>query len=826
LRGFACVLAGALCFSFAWSCMAATPAGAVQTVRVGVYQNRPLVFMDADGQAQGIYVDLLNYTASLEGWDLHWVPGTWQQCLERLEKGEIDLLTGIAFTGDRSRQYDFSREQVLVEWGQIYTAGPESGINSVIDLKGGSVAVMTGDIFNAAARSLVARFGISCRFVETDSLHKVMEMVESGAVNAGVVNRLFGVQYESYYRVRRTSIIFEPLELRFAAPKGRGGPLLTVIDRYLARLKKQPESVYFQTQSQWLGSSPLALIPEWVDWVAATAGGLVVLFLVVSLWLRSLVAKRTSELSAKNMELKREISEREVVEQALRESEQRFRDLFDNITDFIFTHDLEGRILSINRSGARILGYLPERIIGKHVTEFLAPQQGEPARKHYLEKIRQLGYQEGVAVVRTVSGESRYIEFRNYLVSTDGQDPYVSASGRDITERQAAEEELRRLQANLAQSQKMEAVGTLAGGIAHDFNNILQVISGLAEQAGDACGNGQHPGEVLEQMEGQVRRASELVQQLLAFGRKAETRLSPQHLNKVVQEAVKLLERTIPKMISIEWRLAGDLFMIEADPTQMQQIVMNLAGNAADAMADGGRLLIESANAVGLVKDLARCNLVVLSVSDNGIGMDQATLERIFEPFFTTKEVGRGTGLGLSTVYGIVQKHGGWVTCHSQPGQGARFEMVLPARAGKGGREELAADQPQLPEGGTETILVVDDEPAIVRTAGETLAHYGYQVLSAASGEEALDMLSSNGNKVDLVVLDLGMPGMGGLKCLQEIINRDPAARVLVASGYSTQAQADRTRTQGASGFLPKPYRLPDLLNQVRAILDQTRQSP
>jgi CheY-like chemotaxis protein len=374
----------------------------------------------------------------------------------------------------------------------------------------------------------------------------------------------------------------------------------------------------------------------------------------------------------------------------------------------------------------------------------------------------------------------------------------------------------------------MEAVGTLAGGISHDFNNLIQAVHGytqillLDKTAEDPDFSS------LKAIENASHRAADLVRQLMLFSRKAETKRRPVALNQEVEQAQRMLGRTIPKMIDIQLRLGSRLWPIQADPVQMEQILLNLGANAADAMPDGGRLVIETQN-ITLDEDYPDTHLgarpgryVLLAISDTGHGMDKETVERIFEPFFTTKDLQQGTGLGLATVYGIVQSHGGHINCYSEIGHGTTFKIYLPA-AEPPESEQAETPAPPPPQGGTETILLVDDEEPIRSFASQALERFGYTVRTASAGEEALEIYTQNPDQIDLVVLDIGMPGMGGHKCLQEILRVDPQAKVLVASGYSINGQMRKTLQSGAQGYVAKPYRLADLLSQVRDTLDGVR---
>ncbi len=390
---------------------------------------------------------------------------------------------------------------------------------------------------------------------------------------------------------------------------------------------------------------------------------------------------------------------------------------------------------------------------------------------------------------------------------------------RDVTQQ-------KKLQTQLFQAQKMESVGNLAGGVAHDFNNMLQAMAGNIELLLQGK-SADHPDAArLSKMNNSITRAARLVKQLLLFSRKADSRKVRVNLNYEVERVAEILERTIPKMVFLELLLDDSIWEIQADPTQIEQILLNLVGNAADAMPDGGRLLIETNNTVFDEEFVEKnpgsspgCH-ILLSVSDTGCGMDKETIKHIFDPFFTTKEVGKGTGLGLASVYGIVKSHGGYIQCYSEPGQGTAFKIFLPARNDKQPsnlpRAELLPDELR---GGNENILVVDDESEIRELTREILESFGYSVLDAKSGEQAMEIYREYGKNIDLTILDLNMPGMGGQRCLQEIMKINPWAKVLIASGYSANVHGKEALSSGASGFIGKPYQIRELAAKVRDAL-------
>ena len=373
----------------------------------------------------------------------------------------------------------------------------------------------------------------------------------------------------------------------------------------------------------------------------------------------------------------------------------------------------------------------------------------------------------------------------------------------------------------------MEAVGTLAGGIAHDFNNILGAILGYAEIAQEDACTGRVDPEDLEQIIAATQRAKDLVTRILTFSRKNKPRLQPINPNPVIKKTKSILERTLPKMIVIELDLDGGVPHTLVDPTQMEQVLLNLSSNAADAMPEGGRLglatriLNADSEFLAMHPEIPSGEYVKVSISDTGCGMVSSTRDHMFEPFFTTKAVGKGTGLGLSTVYGIVESHGGFIYCDSEPGRGTTFDIYLPAI--KESTPTYTTGETEVDNAGPpghETILVVDDESALRDIAGRILSKAGYRVMKASSGEEAIKAYAAQPTAVDLVLLDLNMPGMGGVKALDALKEINSDAKVLIASGYSHESREKDSIGDGASGFVDKPYKKQELLTTIRHILD------
>jgi two-component system, cell cycle sensor histidine kinase and response regulator CckA len=511
-----------------------------------------------------------------------------------------------------------------------------------------------------------------------------------------------------------------------------------------------------------------------------------------------------------------EIYTRKRAQEALKESEQQYRTLFEDSIDGVYSVLRDGTITDANTAFCKLFGYTTEEMIGKDIRGlYLDPAD----RPRFQEEIEKQGFVKDYEVkFRKRDG----IEVDCLLSSSvhfgkDGSIAGYRGIVRDLTARKA-------LQRQFQQAQKMEAVGTLAGGIAHDFNNILQVVLGYSELV---LGDEDLPNRLREDL-GRVLEAgkngADLVQRLLTFSRKTEPKPLNLDINQRIRQTQKFLQRTVPKMIDIELILAEDLARIHADPTQLDQVLMNLSVNARDAMPEGGKLVIETANVV-IDEDYAGSHLeakpgryVLLRVSDTGSGMDKETLEHIFEPFYTTKEAGKGTGLGLATVYGIVKQHGGYITCYSEPGEGTSFKMYFPAI-------EMEIDQDVaataiMPAFGTESILLVDDEEFVRDLGKRILERSGYTVLIAANGKEALNLYKKERDKISLVILDLIMPEMGGKQCLGELLKIAPKARVLIASGFASDRQTKEAMETGARGFVDKPFNMKGMLQAVREVLD------
>lgn len=518
-----------------------------------------------------------------------------------------------------------------------------------------------------------------------------------------------------------------------------------------------------------------------------------------------------------------DISARKQAEEALQRSEEKYRELYDNVGDIIFSHDMAGRFITINRAVIEKLGYSVDEIIGRPITDFMLDDYIDFFTQEYLPEIKGTGYSEGVSVYLAKDGSTHYVEYRNTLIQKEGDEPYVSGVGRDITERITAQKEMSRLEKQVQHSQRMESIGTLAGGIAHNFNNLLMGIQGYASLMLLETDTGHPFQERLKNIERLVQSGSKLSGQLLGYAREGKYEVMPIDLNGLVMETSETFGNT-RKDIKIYKEIAKDLFGIKADKSQIEQILLNLYVNAADAMPEGGTLYLKTTNTTHEAMaekpyEVKPGAYVLLMVRDSGRGMDQETMERIFEPFFTTKGLANGTGLGLASVYGILKSHGGYVDVESETGKGSTFYVYLPASEEGTGHPETIHEEKYVR--GKETILLVDDEALVLDAGTQILEAMGYSVLQATNGLEAIEVYKRCGDSIDLVILDVVMPEMSGGKTYDHLTRVNPQIKVLLSSGYSLDDEAGEIMKRGCDGFIQKPFRIGELSAKLRGILDE-----
>jgi two-component system, cell cycle sensor histidine kinase and response regulator CckA len=524
-----------------------------------------------------------------------------------------------------------------------------------------------------------------------------------------------------------------------------------------------------------------------------------------------------------------DISVRKSAEKELTESRQRLELALQGADLGLWDWNLQATQAVVNERTPEIVGYRLDEI--EPTFDFwrtlVHPDDSARALEKVFDHLNGItdSYEDEYRV-KAKSGEWKWVFSRGKVMERDscGTPMRMIGTYLDITDRKRAEIEKEDLKSQLLQSQKMEAVGTLAGGIAHDFNNLLQVTQGYSEMLLEEKNENDWDYQDLLKINHAARKGAELVQRLLTFSRKVEPTPVPLDLNSHIVHVEVLLGRVIPKMINIQLELSSNLPRIYADSTQIEQVLMNLAVNARDAMPTGGKLTIGTARTT-LDNEWCQSHVgskpgeyVLLTVSDTGHGMDRATVDHIFEPFYTTKEIGRGTGLGLAIVYGIVRQHDGYITCSSETGKGTTFKVYLPAIESPVDHEK--ENIATLPASGTETVLLVDDETFIRELGVRILEKSGYKVLSAGNGKEALDVLQKHMGDISLVILDLIMPEMGGREFLEKLRKSAPKLKVLVASGHSSDVSVKESLDNGAMGFVSKPFTVKGLLKQVRNVLD------
>ncbi len=546
---------------------------------------------------------------------------------------------------------------------------------------------------------------------------------------------------------------------------------------------------------------------------------------------RDITERKQSEeaLQAAMEELQATMEELETSSRELEESEMQYRFISENTADVIWALSLKtGKFTYVSPSVYKMRGFTPEEVMNQTLQDVLTPdsieiavqkmqngitkKKGNPKLYNYVIQVNQI-CKDG-SVIPT--------EVASTLVFDENDQPMeIIGISRDITERKKAEEQNRILEERLQQADKMESIGRLAGGIAHDFNNLLMGIQGYASLTKMNIDKSHPYYEMLQLIEDQVQSGADLTKQLLSFARGGRYEIKPTDLNEIIKKTSSMFSRT-KKEISIELKGCKDLWSVEVDRSQIEQVFVNLFVNAWQAMPGGGRIYLETENILlndesALINSVNPGKYVKINVSDTGTGMDEKTMEHIFDPFFTTKEMGRGTGLGLATVNGIIKGHKGIINVYSKPAKGTTFTIYLPAS-----EKEVVNEKIQTKEiiKGTETILLVDDEKMVLGVNRKLLESIGYKVYTAGSGLEAVSIYMEKQNEIDLIILDMIMPGLSGAELIDRLIEINFSIKILLTSGYSIDGEAQKTMERGCSGFLQKPFQIEQLSCKVREMLD------
>ena len=501
----------------------------------------------------------------------------------------------------------------------------------------------------------------------------------------------------------------------------------------------------------------------------------------------------------------------------MRESEQRFRDLFEGSPDAIFVEDVKGTVLDINPAACRLHGATREDLIGQNVLDLVPSERRDEVARDFKALVEgRLQQIEGASCRR--DGRAVAVEIRASRIKYAAQEA-VLLHVRDVTVQKRLEEQLR-------QSQKMEAIGQLAGGVAHDFNNILTVIHGHASLLTTGSGLTGSGAKSAQQISQAAERAASLTRQLLTFSRRQVMQPRRLDLNEVVSNMTKMLGRILGEDIALQVNYSSQPALTQADAGMMEQVLLNLAVNARDAMPKGGVLAIRiaalevDARRVAEQPEARVGRFVCVTVTDTGCGIPPANLRRIFEPFFTTKEVGKGTGLGLATVYGIVKQHQGWIEVESEVGKGTTLRVFLPRSAETVAAAEVRPDEKPV-RGGTETILVVEDEAPVRELVCHVLSGHGYRILQAESGVKALEVWQDSKEQIDLLLTDLVMPDrMNGRELAETLRAERPRLRVIFTSGYSAEVVGRDLVLRHELNYLQKPYHPKKLAVVVRDCLD------
>jgi PAS domain S-box-containing protein len=808
LRGF-CLLSAALlaCVHPSWAAVVADKSSPAKIVAVLHCDYPPVSFWDKAGEKpSGFFVDIMESITNRTGFQVNYIcKSGWSEMIGAIESGEADL--GVLLRSEEREKKLLFSVPIDITYLSLF-ARSGSDVNPALAPAGYTVGIIKGSM---AYEQLHNRPDVKLRVV--DSYQAGIFSLLAGEIGlfAGEESMILRQAREARLddRIKRVGKPFIERERGLAVRKDNNR-LQAALNESLSGFVGSPE--YQRIYLKWYGTPT----PYWTGEkiLSVSAASLLIVIGVMAFWRYLSLAKINKDLVQQN-------AERQRAEEALKKSESFVKNILETVDEGFIVIDRDFRILSANKAYLQQVRST-ESVIGKkcyevsHKLETPCYEVGEICAVRHTFATNEPSV--AVHVHRDDKGMPVFVETKSYPIRDEsGAVQSVIEIVNDITEKKKLEDQLRH-------AQKMEAVGQLAGGIAHDFNNIITAILGYGSLIKIKMADADPMKHNLQQMLDSAERAANLTRGLLAFSRKQV--ISPRlvNLNTIVANVEKLLRRVIGEDVELMVRLTENDLTVMADSGQLEQVLMNIAANARDAMTEGGNLEI-STRLFDLDYEFIkshgygqRSKYALISISDTGHGMDEGTQKKIFEPFFTTKEVGKGTGLGLSIAYGIVKQHNGYITCVSEIGRGTTFRIYLPLAKGELANSSDTANA-ETP-GGTETILVAEDDVVVNNLMREVLTQHGYSVITAADGEEAIAKFSEHGDRIQLLLLDVIMPKKSGKDVLDEVRKSRPAMKAIFTSGYTADIIQKRHIVEEGLNFLEKPIAPVELLRMIRKVMD------